>query len=58
MMCPPQEVGSDSAQVEIEKGGVVNIGLEQQDCVLWLVLLQDLHCSPKENKTQQGIQSA
>lgn len=58
MMCPPQEVGSDSAQEEIEKGGFVNIGQEQQDCVLWLVLLQDLHCSPKENKTRQGIQSA
>lgn len=57
MMCHPQEAGSDSTQAEIEKGSFVNTGPEEQECVMRLALLQDLHCSPGENKTWQGIWS-
>lgn len=53
-----QEAGSYSTQAEIEKGSCVNTGPEQQDCVMRLALLQDLHYSPGENKTWQGIQSS
>lgn len=56
MMCHPTSSWKwfCTGHKEIEMGDFVNPSTEQQDCVLWLVMLQALRCSPGEGISQWG----